>query len=219
MLERVVPGVVNISTTSRVRIELNPLFNDPFFRQFFGVPRVPREVERQSLGSGVIVDPEAGLILTSHHVIANADQISVTLLDGRHFEAKLTGSDPDVDVSIVRIPAGNLTTVPFGDSDSLRVGDFVVAIGSPFGLGQTVTSGIVSAVGRSGFGLPGHQTFIQTDASINPGNSGGALVDWDGRLVGINTAILGPSGGNVGIGFAIPINAARKAMNGVLRSG
>ena len=220
MLARVVPGVVNISTTSRVRIELNPLFNDPFFRQFFGgVPNVPREVERQSLGSGVIVDAERGLILTSQHVIANAEEISVTLLDGRRFEATLVRSDRDADVSIVRIAARNLTAVPLGDSDALRVGDFVVAIGSPFGLGQTVTSGIVSAVGRSMLGAGEHQTFIQTDASINPGNSGGALVDWDGRLVGINTAIVGPSGGNVGIGFAVPVNAARKAMEGVLGRG
>jgi serine protease Do/serine protease DegQ len=219
MLERVVPGVVNISTTSRVRIELNPLFNDPFFRQFFGIPRVPQEVERQSLGSGVIVDAGAGLILTSHHVVANAREIAVTLLDGRHFAATLVGTDPEADVSIIRIPARNLTAVPVGDSDSLRVGDLVVAIGSPFGLGQTVTSGIVSALGRPGFGVARHQTFIQTDASINPGNSGGALVDWDGRLIGINSAILGPSGGNVGIGFAVPVNVARRAMERVLRGG
>jgi len=215
MLARVVPGVVNISTTSRVRVEVNPLFNDPFFRQFFGVPDVPREIERQSLGSGVIVDAAAGLILTSHHVIANAEQIEVTLLDGHHFAAKVVGSDSDADISVIRISARSLTAVPLGDSDSLRVGDFVVAIGSPFGLGQTVTSGIVSALGRTGFGIPGHQKFIQTDASINPGNSGGALVDWDGRLIGINTAILGPNGGNVGIGFAVPVNAARRAMERV----
>jgi serine protease Do/serine protease DegQ len=219
MLERVVPGVVNISTTSRVRIELNPLLNDPFFRQFFGIPNIPREVERQSLGSGVIVDADAGLVVTSTHVIANAHQIAVTLLDGRHFAATLVGTDPDVDVSVVRIAARNLTAVPFGDSDALRVGDFVVAIGSPFGLGQTVTSGIVSALGRTGFGAARHQTFIQTDASINPGNSGGALVDWDGRLIGINAAIVGPSGANVGIGFAVPSNAARKALERVLGRG
>lgn len=217
MLERVVPGVVNISTTSRVRVELNPLLNDPFFRQFFDLRRIPREIERQSLGSGVVVDADVGLILTSHHVIANAQQIEVTLLDGRHFEARVAGTDPDSDVSVVRIGARNLTAVPYGDSDSLRVGDFVVAIGSPFGLGQTVTSGIVSALGRSGLGIEKNEGFIQTDASINPGNSGGALVDWDGRLIGINTAILGPSGGSVGIGFAVPINAARKAMERVLR--
>jgi S1-C subfamily serine protease len=213
MLERVVPGVVNISTTSRVRVELNPLFNDPFFRQFFDVPDIPREVERQSLGSGVVVDADAGLILTSYHVIVNADQIEVTLLDGRHFAAKVVGSDSDADISVIRISARSLTAVPLGDSDSLRVGDFVVAIGSPFGLGQTVTSGIVSALGR------GQQKFIQTDASINPGNSGGALVDWDGRLIGINTAILGPNGGNVGIGFAAPVNAARRAMEQVAGRG
>jgi S1-C subfamily serine protease len=217
MLERVVPGVVNISTTAHVPVAPNPLLDDPFFRQFFALPRMPREIEQQSLGSGVIVDADAGLVLTSHHVIANADAIAVTLLDGRRFAATLIGTDPDTDVSVIRIPARNLTGVPFGDSDTLRVGDFVVAIGSPFGLGQTVTSGIVSAVARSGLGIEPNQTFIQTDASINPGNSGGALVDWDGRLVGINTFILGPSGGSVGIGFAVPANTARQAMDRLLR--
>jgi S1-C subfamily serine protease len=217
MLERVVPGVVNISTTSRVRVAPNALLDNPFFRQFFDIPQVPREIERQSLGSGVIVDAAAGLVLTSQHVIANAEQIDVTLLDGRHFAARVAGTDPDSDVSVVKVAARDLTAVPFGDSDALRVGDFVVAIGSPFGLGQTVTSGIVSALRRSGIGTDKHAGFIQTDASINPGNSGGALVDWDGRLVGINAAIVGPSGGSVGIGFAVPINAARTAMERMLR--
>jgi len=212
MLERVLPGVVNISAVSRVRMEQNPLFNDPFFRQFFGLPDVPRERQVQSLGSGVIVDADLGLIVTTNHVTKNAEQIAVTLLDGRHFEARIVASDPEMDVSVARISARNLTAVPFGDSDALRVGDFVVAIGNPFGLGQTVTSGIVSALGRSGFGIGGKTGLIQTDASINPGNSGGALVDWDGRLIGINSAIVAPSGGNVGIGFAIPANSARQVL-------
>src|SRR4051794_40254521 len=177
MLDRVLPGVVNISAVSRVRMEQNPLFNDPFFRQFFGFPGVPRERQVQSLGSGVIVDAERGLIVTTNHVTKNADQIAVTLLDGRRFDATVVGSDSRMDIAVARISARNLTAVPFGDSDALRVGDFLVAIGNPFGLGQTVTSGIVSALGRSGFGIGGAEGLIQTDASINPGNSGGALVD------------------------------------------
>jgi serine protease Do/serine protease DegQ len=219
MLERIVPGVVNISTTSRVRLEVNPLFNDPFFRRFFGAPQMPQEQQRQSLGSGVIIDRTKGLILTNHHVVANADQVTVTLLDGRQFAAKVIGSDADTDVAVIRITADQLTAVPLGNSEGLRVGDFVVAIGNPFGLGQTVTSGIVSALGRSGLGIEGYENFIQTDASINPGNSGGALVDLDGRLVGINTAIVGPSGGNVGISFAIPSNMAHDIMSQLVGTG
>ncbi|MGX2040021.1 DegQ family serine endoprotease [Methylocaldum sp. MU1018] len=219
MLEKVVPGVVNISTTTKVSIEQNPLFNDPFFRRFFDIPERPRQEERQSLGSGVIVDADEGLVVTNNHVIEHADQITVTLRDGRHFDAKLVGADPETDVAVVRIKADKLTAVPFGDSGSLRVGDFVVAIGSPFGLSQTVTSGIVSALGRTGLGIEGYEDFIQTDASINPGNSGGALVDLDGKLVGINTAIVGPSGGNVGIGFAIPSDLARPVVEQLVKYG
>ena len=219
MLGPVVPGVVNISTTSKVSVEQNPLFNDPFFRRFFEMPERPMPRERQSLGSGVIVDAGKGLVVTNNHVIAHADQITVTLRDGRHFEAKLVGADPDVDIALVRIKADNLAAVSWGDSDSLRVGDFVVAIGSPFGLSQTVTSGIVSALGRSGLGIEGYEDFIQTDASINPGNSGGALVDLDGKLVGINTAIVGPTGGNIGIGFAIPSALARPVVEQLLKYG
>ncbi|MBM4200936.1 MAG: Do family serine endopeptidase [Gammaproteobacteria bacterium] len=219
MLERIVPGVVNISTTSRVRLEVNPLFNDPFFRRFFGAPQMPREQQRQSLGSGVVIDAAKGYILTNHHVVANADQVTVTLLDERQFAAKVVGSDADTDVAVIKITADRLVAVPLGDSEALRVGDFVVAIGNPFGLGQTVTSGIVSALGRSGLGIEGYENFIQTDASINPGNSGGALVDLDGRLIGINTAIVGPSGGNVGISFAIPSNMARDIMEQLVGSG
>ncbi len=219
MLKTVLPGVVNISTVSRVRIQQNPLFNDPFFRRFFNIPDMPREQERQSLGSGVIVNADQGYVLTNNHVIEHADEITVTLRDGRHFKAKVVGTDPEADLAVLRIKAKNLTEVPFGDSGQLQVGDFVVAIGNPFGLGQTVTSGIVSALGRSGLGIEGYEDFIQTDASINPGNSGGALVDLDGRLIGINTAIVGPAGGNVGIGFAIPSNMVREVMEQLIRYG
>ncbi len=219
MLKEVLPGVVNISTVSRVRIRQNPLFNDPFFRRFFNIPEMPRERERQSLGSGVIVDADKGYVLTNNHVIQHADEINVTLRDGRSFRAKVVGTDPEADLAVLRIEAEGLSEVPFGDSDALEVGDFVVAIGNPFGLGQTVTSGIVSALGRSGLGIEGYEDFIQTDASINPGNSGGALVNLDGELVGINTAIVAPSGGNVGIGFAIPVNMARQIMEQLIEYG
>jgi Do/DeqQ family serine protease len=221
MLEKVVPGVVNISTTTKVSAEQNPLFNDPFFRRFFEMPDQPqpRQQERQSLGSGVVVDAGQGLVVTNNHVIEHADQITVTLRDGRHFDAKLVGADPETDIAVVRIQAGNLAAVPFGESGGLRVGDFVVAIGSPFGLSQTVTSGIVSALGRTGLGIEGYEDFIQTDASINPGNSGGALVDLDGRLVGINTAIVGPTGGNVGIGFAIPSDLVHPVVDQLVKYG
>jgi Do/DeqQ family serine protease len=219
MLKQVLPAVVNVSTTSRVRIEQNPLFNDPFFRHFFNIPQMPQSEERQSLGSGVIVDAQKGYVLTNHHVIENAQEITVTLHDGRQFAAKVVGKDPGVDLAVLSIKAGDLTALPIGDSNALEVGDFVVAIGNPFGLGQTVTSGIVSALGRSGLGIEGYEDFIQTDASINPGNSGGPLVNLDGQLIGINTAIVGPSGGNVGIGFAIPSNMAKDVMQQLIKYG
>lgn len=219
MLERVMPGVVNISTRTRIRYEENPLLRDPFFRHFFDIPSMPREREQQSLGSGVVIDAQNGLIVTNHHVIAKADQITVTLYDRRSFDATVVGADPDTDIALIKIKSANLTALPKGNSDGLRVGDIVVAIGNPFGLGQTVTSGIVSALGRSSLGIEGYEDFIQTDASINPGNSGGALVDTQGRLIGVNTAIVGPSGGNVGIGFAIPINMANQVMNQILQYG
>jgi Do/DeqQ family serine protease len=219
MLEKVLPGVVNISTKSHVRIQENPLFNDPFFRRFFNVPQAPRERETQSLGSGVIVDADKGYIITNYHVINKADEITVTLRDRRSFTAKLIGKDPEADLAVVQIEAKNLSAVSLGDSEKMRIGDFVVAIGNPFGLGQTVTSGIVSALGRTGLGIEGYEDFIQTDASINPGNSGGALVNLQGKLVGINTAIVGPSGGNVGIGFAIPSNMAKGIMSQLIRYG
>ncbi len=219
MLEKITPGVVNISTRTRIRVRDNPLLSDPFFRHFFDAPDAPREHQTQSLGSGVVVDARKGLVLTNHHVIDKADQILVTLQDGRKLEATLVGSDPESDVAVIRLSAKGLTAVAMGDSDQLRVGDFVVAIGSPFGLSQTVTSGIVSALGRTGLGIEDYENFIQTDASINPGNSGGALVDLNGELIGLNTAIVGPSGGNVGIGFAIPVNMARQLMEQIVEYG
>ena len=219
MVDKVLPGVVNISTRTRIRIQQNPLFNDPFFRHFFDVPDIPRERETQSLGSGVIVDARQGYVLTNNHVIDRADEITVTLRDGRRFKAEVIGTDPESDVAVLQIDAEDLVAVAMANSDELRVGDFVVAIGNPFGLGQTVTSGIVSALGRSGLGIEGFENFIQTDASINPGNSGGALVNLRGELVGINTAIIGPQGGNVGIGFAIPVNMARSIMHQLVEFG
>lgn len=218
MIERVTPAVVNIATTARIQNHDSPLLSDPFFRRFFGLPE-PRQQQAQSLGSGVIIDAARGYIVTNHHVIDKAEEISVTLNDGRTLSADLVGADPETDVAIIQVSAEALTALPLADSDTLRVGDFVVAIGNPFGLGQTVTSGIVSALGRSGLGIEGYEDFIQTDASINPGNSGGALVDLSGRLVGINTAIIAPGGGNVGIGFAIPVNMMQKIMNQLIDYG
>ncbi|MBB3227715.1 Do/DeqQ family serine protease [Luteibacter sp. Sphag1AF] len=217
MLTKVTPAVVNISTKTRVRAR-DPYFDDPLFRQLFGNQGVPRDRVEQSLGSGVVVDATKGYVLTNHHVVGGADDITVTLQDGRDFKAKLVGSDADTDVAVLQINADNLQALPMADSSQLRVGDFVVAVGDPFGLGQTVTSGIVSALGRSGLGK-GYQSFIQTDASINPGNSGGALVNLRGELVGINSMIFSPSGGNVGIGFAIPVDLASQVMKQLLAYG
>lgn len=219
MLERTTAAVVNIATRGSVPVQSSPLFDDPFFRHFFDLPQRSRRKPTQSLGSGVIVDAKEGLVVTNHHVIDNAREILVTLTDGRELDAELIGQDPDADVAVIKIDAKNLTELAWADSDQLRVGDFVVAIGNPFGLGQTVTSGIVSALGRSGLGIEEIEDFIQTDASINPGNSGGALVNLRGELVGINTAIVGPSGGNVGIGFAIPSNMARSLMQQLVEAG
>ena len=218
MLQKVTPAVVNISTKTRVAVR-DPYFDDPMFRQFFGLPSSPRERVEQSLGSGVIVDAAKGYVLTNNHVVGGADDITVTLQDGRSFKGKLVGTDPDTDVAVVQIPAQKLQALPVADSSQLRVGDFVVAVGDPFGLGQTVTSGIVSALGRSGLGGSGYQNFIQTDASINPGNSGGALVNLRGELVGINTMIFSPSGGNVGIGFAVPSDLTTQVMAQLIAHG
>jgi Do/DeqQ family serine protease len=219
MLERVMPGVVNVSTVTRTEITDHPLLRDPFFRRFFDIPGQPRERESQSLGSGVVIDGERGIIATNHHVVHGADEIRLTLHDGRRVDARLIGSDPETDIAVLQAEADDLPPVPLADSDVLKVGDFVVAIGSPFGLAQTVTSGIVSALGRTGLGIEGYESFIQTDASINPGNSGGPLVNLNGELVGINTAILAPGGGNVGIGFAIPTNMARAVIEQILEHG
>ncbi len=218
MLEHVTPAVVNISSKTRVQVR-NPYFDDPVFRQFFGLPAVPRERVEQSLGSGVVVDAAKGYILTNNHVVGGADDITVTLQGGRSYKARLVGTDPDTDVAVIQIQAPNLQALPLADSSKLRVGDYVVAVGEPFGLSETVTSGIVSALGRSGLGGSGYQNFIQTDASINPGNSGGALVNLRGQLVGINTMIFSPSGGNVGIGFAIPSNLAAEVMQQLIAHG
>jgi serine protease DegQ len=218
MLEKVTPAVVNIASKTRVAVR-NPFFDDPMFRRFFGVPGTPRERVQQSLGSGVIVDANKGYVLTNNHVVEGADDISVTIASGRTVKAKVLGTDPDTDLAVLQIPADKLTALPVADSGKLRVGDFVVAVGDPFGLGQSVTSGIVSALGRSGLRGTGYQNFIQTDASINPGNSGGALVNLRGELVGINSQIISPSGGNVGIGFAIPSSLAMDVMNQLVTSG
>ena len=218
MLKRVTPAIVNIATRGTVQ-EQNPLMNDPFFRRFFDMPNQPRQREFQSAGSGVIVDAKNGYIITNAHVVENATDITVQLLDNRSLKAKVVGTDPGSDVAVLKVQAGNLVDLPIADSDRAEVGDFVVAIGNPFGLGHTVTSGIVSALGRSGINPEGYEDFIQTDASINPGNSGGALVNLGGQLVGINSAILSRTGGNIGIGFAIPSNMMKVVMNSLIKYG
>jgi serine protease Do/serine protease DegQ len=218
MLKRVSPAVVNIATSGTVQ-EQNPLLNDPFFRRFFDIPNQPRQREFQSAGSGVIVDAKNGYIITNAHVVEDATDITVQLLDNRSLKAKVVGTDPGSDIAVLKVQAGNLVDLPVADSDRTEVGDFVVAIGNPFGLGHTVTSGIVSALGRSGINPEGYEDFIQTDASINPGNSGGALVNLNGQLVGINSAILSRTGGNIGIGFAIPSNMMKVVMNQLIKFG
>ncbi|GAA3934605.1 Do family serine endopeptidase [Luteimonas lutimaris] len=218
MLEKVTPAVVSVRTRQVVRV--SPFGDDPFFRRMF--PELTQQQLNQSLGSGVIVDAKNGYVLTNHHVIEGADDVTVILADGRTVKAEFVGSDPDTDVALMQIHADNLTAIPLADSDALRVGDFVVAVGNPFGLGQTVTSGIVSAVGRSNVPGVGFQNFIQTDASINPGNSGGALVNLNGQLVGINTAsfnLQGSMAGNIGLGFAIPSDLASGVMQQLLANG
>ncbi len=218
MLTQVTPAVVNISVITRSPMEDNPLFRDPLFRRFFNIPDRPSRGE-QSAGSGVIVDRARGYVLTNNHVINNAQEVVVTLKDRRALKAKLVGTDPGTDIAVLKIEAQSLAELKFADSDGVNVGDFVVAIGNPFGIGQTVTSGIVSALGRTGLGIEGYEDFIQTDASINPGNSGGALVNLHGELIGINTAIIGPSGSSAGIGFAVPSNMVRTVMAQIIRFG
>ncbi len=220
MLEKVTPGVVLISVTG-THVEKSKV--PDAFKFFFGNPNQnrnqSREREFRGLGSGVIIDADKGYIVTNNHVINEADEIQITLKDGRQIKAKKIGSDASSDIALLQIDADNLTEVELGDSDNIRVGDFTVAIGSPFGLGQTVTSGIISALGRSGLNAQNYEDFIQTDAAINSGNSGGALIDLNGKLVGINTAILGPNGGNVGIGFAIPSNMVDNLVRQIIEFG
>ena len=224
MIKRISPAVVSIGTrgTVRERGQRNPLLEDPFFRRFFDVPPdqpSPRERPVQSAGSGVIVDAANGYIVTNAHVVESASEITVTLMDGRDLKAEIVGSDVPSDVAILKVKPEALTQIMLGNSERLEVGDYVVAIGNPFGLQHTVTSGIVSALGRSGINPDGFENFIQTDASINPGNSGGALVNLRGELVGINSAILSRSGGNIGIGFAIPVNMAQSVMDQLIKFG
>ena len=218
LVKRVAPAVVNIRVSQSVQTR-SP-YSDDMFRRFFGLPETPggtREV--QSAGSGVIVDADEGYILTNHHVVDGADTIMVTLLNEETLEAEIVGSDPDTDIAVLRVDPEQLVDIPIGDSEAVEVGDFVIAIGNPFGLSHTVTSGIVSALGRSGISRDGVEDFIQTDASINPGNSGGALVNMRGELVGINSAIISRTGGNVGIGFAVPSQLARSIMRQILDFG
>ena len=215
VVRAITPGVVNIATRKIEQVEV-PVVSDPLLQEFFDLPNARLKRETTSAGSGVIVDAEHGYILTNEHVVRGASIIEVTTKDDRRFRAQLVGRDKTTDVAVLQIKAGNLTAVPMGDSSSLEVGDFVLAVGNPFGLGQTVTSGIVSALGRAGLGIEGYEDFIQTDASINPGNSGGALVTLDGRLVGLNTAILSKTGASNGIGFAVPIDLARRVMQQIV---
>ena len=217
-VQRATPTVVNIFTSKEVRAQRHPLLNDPIFRRFFG-DQLPDEAQRaSSLGSGVIVST-SGYVLTNHHVVEAADEIEVALPDGKKLLAKLVGNDPETDLAVLRVDSENLPAISFGSSETLRVGDVVLAIGNPFGVGQTVTSGIVSALGRTGLGINTFENFIQTDAAINPGNSGGALIDASGSLVGINTAIFSRSGGSMGIGFAIPVSTAKMVLDQIVKSG
>ena len=218
VVKRVAPAVVNIRVSQTVASR-SP-YADEMFRRFFGLPDMEQgSREVQSAGSGVIVDADEGYILTNHHVVDGADQILITLLNEETLEAEIVGSDPATDIAVIRVDPENLTDIDFGDSDGMEVGDYVIAIGNPFGLGHTVTSGIVSAVGRTGISRNGYEDFIQTDASINPGNSGGALVNLRGELIGINSAIISRTGGNVGIGFAVPSELARSIMRQILDFG
>jgi serine protease Do len=218
LVKEVTPAVVNISVQGKIR-EDNPLYHDPFFREFFDVPK-QLEKEINATGSGVIVDAQKGYVLTANHVVAQASLVQIKTKDGRKFAARLVGRDAPTDVALLQIkdPTG-LKAVKLGDSDVLEVGDYVIAVGNPFGLGQTVTSGLVSALGRTGLVKQGYEDFIQTDAAINPGNSGGGLINLKGELVGINTAIISPGGGNIGIGFAVPINMAKKVMDQLIATG
>jgi len=222
IVKRASPAVVNIATRGTVteRGQRNPLLEDPFFRRFFDVPEQgPRQRQFQSAGSGVVVDAKQGLIVTNAHVVENATEITVTTIEGRDYKATVVGADSASDVAVVKVKDAKLSEIPLGDSNKAEVGDFVLAIGNPFGLQHTVTYGIVSALGRSGINPDGYEDFIQTDASINPGNSGGALINLRGELIGVNSAILSRSGGNIGIGFAIPSNMVRSVMDQLVKYG
>jgi len=217
-VERATPSVVNVFTSKEVRVPRHPLLDDPLFRRFFG-NQVPEQARRAtSLGSGVIVSPN-GYILTNQHVVEAAEEIEVALPGGKKLLAKVVGDDPETDLAVLQVNAEGLHAITFGSSDALRVGDVVLAIGNPFGVGQTVTSGIVSALGRSGLQINTFENFIQTDAAINPGNSGGPLVDARGNLIGINTAIYSRNGGSIGIGFAIPVSTAKMVLEQIVRTG
>jgi Do/DeqQ family serine protease len=217
-VQRAAPSVVNIFTSKEIRAPRHPLLNDPIFRRFFG-EQMPEDAQRaSSLGSGVIVS-NSGYVLTNHHVVEAADEIEIALHDGKKLLAKVVGNDPETDLAVLRLDAESLPAITFGSSDALKVGDVVLAIGNPFGVGQTVTGGIVSALGRTGLGINTFENFIQTDAAINPGNSGGALVDAGGNLVGINTAIFSRSGGSMGIGFAIPVSTAKMVLEQIVKNG
>ena len=215
------PAVVNVSVQGTSQVQQNPLFQDPLFRRYFGLPdqQLPTTRKFRAVGSGVIIDGGSGYVLTNNHVVDRADKIQVTLKDRRRFDARIVGVDPQTDIAVLRVEANHLTAIPIGHSSTVNEGDYVIAIGNPFGIGQTSTFGIVSALGRTGLGIDSYEDFIQTDASINPGNSGGALVDMNGRLIGINTAILSNGGGNVGVGFAIPVDMAMGVARQLIESG
>ncbi len=219
LVKRISPAVVNIRVSQTLNTQ--PAYGDEMFRRFFGIPQGPGGGTREvaSAGSGVIVNAEKGYILTNHHVVAGADKIQISLFNGDSLDAEIVGSDAATDIAVLKVAPENLAELPIGESDEVEVGDFVIAVGNPFGLGHTVTSGIVSALGRSGISRNGYEDFIQTDASINPGNSGGALVNMRGELVGINSAIISRTGGNVGIGFAVPSEIARSVMRQILDFG
>ena len=219
LVKRISPAVVNIRVSQTLNTQ--PAYGDEMFRRFFGIPEGPSGGTREiaSAGSGVIVNAEDGYILTNHHVVAGADKIKISLFNGDSLDAEIVGSDAATDIAVLKVDPENLSDLPIGESDDVEVGDFVIAVGNPFGLGHTVTSGIVSALGRSGISRNGYEDFIQTDASINPGNSGGALVNMRGELVGINSAIISRTGGNVGIGFAVPSEIARSVMRQILDFG
>ena len=216
--QKVIPTVVNVFTQQKVRNPAHPALQDPIFRYFFGDRLDSRPRQASNLGSGVIVSPN-GYILTNHHVVEAAEEIQVALADGKTLPAHVVGADPETDLAVLKIDANNLPAITFAQADSLNVGDWVLAVGNPFGVGQTVTAGIVSALGRTHLGINTFENFIQTDAAINPGNSGGALVDVNGNLLGINTAIYSRSGGSMGIGFAIPVSIARQVMEQIIKSG